>query len=201
MLDERYAMLRAAQPIRVDEGEAFDDHILACALSAALADQQLDRTPLTCGLGLPRAAVETLLAERFPGMAAPLCLKRAADPAIAEEETLLRDLLGRYEARPLGAWLTAILARRAMRDDHLWQDMGLFDRGELNRLLARHYPELHAGNTRNMRWKKYFYRRICELEGFTLCSAPHCSVCVDFAACFGDEDGLSRLAASARAAV
>jgi nitrogen fixation protein NifQ len=49
-----------------------------------------------------------------------------------------------------------------------------------------------------MRWKKYFYRRICDLEGFSLCSAPHCSVCKDFSSCFDDEDGISRLAQLSR---
>ena len=66
--------------------------------------------------------------------------------------------------------------------------------------MARHFPVLHAGNTKNMRWKKFFYHRLCELEGFSLCAAPHCPVCADFASCFGDEDGLSRLAMVAREA-
>ncbi len=86
-----------------------------------------------------------------------------------------------------------------MRPDHLWQDLGLFDRGELNRLLARHFPALHAGNTANMRWKKYFYRKLCEAEGFALCTAPSCTVCADFASCFGAEDGESRMALTRRA--
>ncbi len=73
-----------------------------------------------------------------------------------------------------------------MGEDHLRQDLGLFNRGELNRLLARHFPALHAGNVNNMRWKKFFYRRLGELEGFSLCAAPHRSVCADFASCFGD---------------
>jgi nitrogen fixation protein NifQ len=202
MFDERYAQLRSTQPRRRDEAEAFDDHVFACALALALAEQHSVGAPLTQGLGLASGEIAALIAERFPGMAAPLCLARAAEPDIADEEELLRDLLTRHacDASRTTRWLTAIIARRALRDDHLWQDLGLDNRGELNRLLARRYPRLHAGNTRNMRWKKYFYRQICELEGFTLCSAPHCSVCVDFAACFGDEDGLSRLAAAAREA-
>jgi nitrogen fixation protein NifQ len=202
MFDERYAQLRSAQPSRRDEAEAFDDHVFACALAAAISEQQSERAPLTQGLGLTRADIAELIAERFPGMAAPLCLSRAPDPDVADEEELLRDLLTRYACDGSRAtrWTTAIIARRAMRDDHLWQDLGLVNRGELNRLLARRYPTLHAGNVKNMRWKKYFYRQICELEGFTLCSAPHCSVCVDFVVCFGDEDGLSRLASAAREA-
>lgn len=94
----------------------------------------------------------------------------------------------------LSAWLAAAIARRAMKDDHLWQDLGLFERPELGRLIARHFPALHAGNSQNMRWKKYFYRRLCEAEGFVLCTAPSCAVCTDFADCFGAEDGMSRIA-------
>lgn len=43
-----------------------------------------------------------------------------------------------------------------MRNGHLWQDLGLFNRGELSRLLATHFPTLAAGNTQNMKWKKPF---------------------------------------------
>jgi nitrogen fixation protein NifQ len=102
-------------------------------------------------------------------------------------------------APPLAPLLARLVARRAMRADHLWQDLGLADRSELNRMLARHFPALHAGNTGNMRWKKYFYRRLCEAEGFVLCAAPSCAVCTDFTACFGAEDGESRLARVRRA--
>jgi nitrogen fixation protein NifQ len=202
MFDQRYAALRAAQTAKGDEGEAFDDHVFACVLSAALADQAAAGQALTECLGLTRAEATALFAARFPSSAAPLCLERAPDPIRAMEEDLLRDLLTSHSAGrgEESGWLASILARRAMGEDHLWQDLGLFNRGELNRLLARHFPLLHAGNVNNMRWKKYFYRRLCELEGFSLCAAPHCSVCADFASCFGDEDGLSRLAMVGRAA-
>jgi nitrogen fixation protein NifQ len=202
MFDERYAALRAAQTAKGDEGEAFDDHVFACVLSAALADQAATGLALTECLGLTRAEAAALFAARFPLSAAPLCLERAPDPIRTMEEDLLRGLLTSHSAGrgEDSGWLAAILARRAMGEDHLWQDLGLFNRGELSRLLARHFSALHAGNVNNMRWKKFFYRRLCELEGFSLCAAPHCSVCADFASCFGDEDGLSRLATVAREA-
>jgi len=202
MFDERYAALRAAQTVKADGGEAFDDHVFACALSAALADQAATELALTEGLGLTRAEATALFAARFPLSAAPLCLERAPDPVRIMEEDLLRDLLASHSAGrgKESGWLASIIARRAMGEDHLWQDLGLFNRCELNRLLARHFPALHAGNVKNMRWKKFFYRRLCELEGFSLCAAPHCSVCVDFASCFGDEDGMNRLAMVAREA-
>jgi nitrogen fixation protein NifQ len=202
MFNERYAALRAAQTAKRDDDETFDDHVFACVLAAALADQAAVGLALTEGLGLTREETTALFAERFPLSASPLCLERAPDPVRPMEEDLLRDMLASHSAGHgrASAWLAVIIARRAMRDDHLWQDLGLFSRAELGRLLARHFPALHAGNTNNMRWKKFFYRRLCELEGFSLCAAPHCSVCVDFLACFGDEDGLSRLAMTAREA-
>ncbi len=202
MFNERYAALRAAQTVKDDEGEAFDDHVFACVVSAALTDRAAAGRALTESLGLTRVETAALFAARFPLSKAPLCLERASDPSREMEEDLLRDMLADHSAGRGGesAWLATIVARRAMGDDHLWQDMGLSNRGEVSRLLARHFPALHAANVKNMRWKKFFYRRLCELDGFSLCAAPHCSVCADFASCFGDEDGLSRLAMAGREA-
>ena len=81
-----------------------------------------------------------------------------------------------------------------MSGDHLWQDLGLLDRGELNRLMRERFPTLAARNVANMKWKKFFYRMLCELEGFTLCTAPSCRECCDFDDCFGAETGESALA-------
>ena len=60
MFDQRYAALRAAQTAKADEGETFDDHVFACVLSAALADQAAADLALTEGLGLTRAEAVAL---------------------------------------------------------------------------------------------------------------------------------------------
>lgn len=194
--NEWYAALRAAQTPKDDEGDAFDDHVLACILAIGLTEEAEGVSSLTDALGLDGRELARLLTARFPLGALPFALWRESQPEIEEEEGLLRALLAANRVRDdeVGAWLVALVARRSMRADHLWQDLGLTDRGELGRLIKRHFPALHAGNVKNMRWKKFFYRRICELEGFSLCSAPHCSVCTEFEACFGEEDGMSRLA-------
>lgn len=192
-----YASLRAAAWPARDEADAFDTHVLAAILAAALAESDASTVSLADGLGLPPSEIGRLLDRRFPiYRAAHLDLADMAESPICEEEALLADLLAAHRTgpQPVAAWLAVMIARRAMRPDHLWQDLGLNDRGELNRLLARHFRNLHAGNTRNMRWKKYFYRVLCEAEGFALCSAPSCAVCTDFSDCFGAEDGMSRLA-------
>jgi len=182
-----YAALRAAASPERDGGEAFDSHVLAAILASALTE--------AAGLGLSSAETGRLLERHFPRYTIRGLDGLAPSPP-SEEEALLVDLLMAHRSgpEPTAGWLAVLIARRAMRPDHLWQDLGLNDRGELNRLLARHFRTLHAGNTGNMRWKKYFYRVLCEAEGFSLCAAPSCSVCTDFTDCFGAEDGLSRLA-------
>lgn len=190
-----YSALRAtARPVP-DEAEAFDNHVLAAILAAALTEAETSVTAPIDGLGLSPVEIDRLVACHFPHYA-PAEFGGLPPSVPSEEEALLIDLLLAHRSgpEPLAAWLAILIARRAMRPDHLWQDLGLNDRGELNRLLARHFRTLHAGNTGNMRWKKYFYRVLCEAEGFSLCAAPSCAVCTDFDDCFGAEDGLSRLA-------
>lgn len=186
-----YRDLRAAAAQVVDAGTQFDQHVLAAILAAAAGEA----IPLADATGLAPAALDVLLASFFPGYDRTVLGLAGPAPERSDEETLLIDLLaGHAGAEPAAAWLPTLIARRAMRPDHLWQDLGLDSRAELGRLLARHFPTLHAGNTTNMRWKKYLYRRLCEAEGFALCTAPSCAECCDFADCFGSEDGESRLA-------
>lgn len=207
-----HAALISAAPPYEDADRAFDLHVLACVLAVACAEAAREATPVATALGLPGATIADLLATWFPRFDRTNLRLGDAAPAPEMEEELLRDLLTGHVAvagegtsialdprAPLAEVLPTVIARRALRPDHLWQDLGLFDRGELNRLLARHFPTLHAGNTADMRWKKYFYRRLCEAEGFSLCTAPSCAVCTDFASCFGAEDGESRMATARRA--
>lgn len=190
-----YAALRAAERPTRDEAVVFDNHVLAAIFAVALTEVEKPGIGLAEGLGLSPAEIRRLIGLCFPRYAIADLDGLAPSPP-SEEETLLVELLlgHRSGPEPISGWLAVLISRRAMRPDHLWQDLGLNDRGELNRLLARHFRTLHAGNTGNMRWKKYFYRVLCEAEGFSLCAAPSCAVCTDFIDCFGAEDGLSRLA-------
>jgi nitrogen fixation protein NifQ len=118
------------------------------------------------------------------------------EPMVGDDERCLRELLWRFRTvpAPITSLLSVLVARRATRPNHLWQDLGLANRGELCRLMQRHFASLARRNTQDMKWKKFFFRMICRDEGYTLCSAPSCSECCDFSACFGDESGESLLA-------
>jgi nitrogen fixation protein NifQ len=118
------------------------------------------------------------------------------EPMVDDDERCLRELLWRFRTVPdsYTSLLSVLIARRATRPNHLWQDLGLTNRGELSRLMLRHFALLARRNTQDMKWKKFFFRMICRDEGYRLCAAPSCSECGDFNACFGDESGESLLA-------
>ncbi len=127
----------------------------------------------------------------FPG-AADLLAYAGGDPGAPEaDEQALRDILW-YHVAGTGTFeraLVKMIARRAQRPNHLWQDLGLSSRGQLGLLMRRWFPLLASRNVSDMKWKKFFYRIMCSSTGFTLCTAPVCSECDDFDDCFGPEDG------------
>jgi len=84
--------------------------------------------------------------------------------------------------------MIAIIVAACLGSDHLWQDLGLWSRKELSAMLAYNFPELAARNDKDMKWKKFLYKQLCEAEGLYVCRAPSCEVCKDYQQCFGPED-------------
>ncbi|MER9638556.1 nitrogen fixation protein NifQ [Mesorhizobium sp. M0228] len=198
MFAQCYARLSTGQWSQIELERRFDQHVLACVLSRALEEIEAGEATATEATGLSRAELRDVLARSFPAIPinAFALEEEVSEPESDMEEELLRGLLLAHArpGDPASARFAKIIARRAMHNDHLWQDLGLFNRTDLGRLLASHFPRLAAGNTQHMKWKKYFYRKLCEAEGFSLCSAPSCRECNDFESCFGPEEGESCLA-------
>lgn len=140
--------------------------------------------------GMADATFQDLLAAHFPGAVLgngePL-----DDASLAAEIADLAALLleHRADSRPALEWLAQAIASAAMGSDHLWQDMGLPDRGLLSRLLSTYFPSLAALNRGDMKWKKFFYKQLCQRAEVPLCKAPHCQACSDYVHCFGAESG------------
>jgi nitrogen fixation protein NifQ len=195
--DPVYRLLMRGRPEGADE---FDAHVLACILTLAFWEFVAEQRPVTVGTGLPADALAALVAQWFPGAAYLLPTLPEGSVARSADEACLFDLLGQCTTgrTALQATLAAMVARRAQSANHLWQDLGLRDRGELSRLMGRHFRPLAARNSGDMKWKKFLYRMICRDAGYALCTAPSCSECIDFEACFGDESGESRLARTRR---
>lgn len=193
-----YRALTGVMPVeaQIDDDRAFDRHVLASILSAAITEPG----PITARCGLTADEFTALIVAYFPHVTVLLSVLALDDPEIDDEAAMLRDLLLKHRSTTgeVGRWLAGLVARRAIEPEHLWEDLGLRDRSELSRLLNRHFAPLAQGNTRNMRWKRYFYRKLCEDDGLVMCSTPSCAQCNDFAECFGDETGESRMAARRR---
>lgn len=188
-----YFVLTGGPPAEavIDDDAGFDRHVLASILAVAAAEEGA----MTDRAGLTGPDLVELLAVTFPGSLeiGAFCGAAAADD---DEVVMLRDLLlsQRSSAGEAGRWLAAMIARRAVEPNHLWEDLGLRDRSELTRLLTRHFRPLASRNTQNMRWKRFFYRMLCEHDGFVMCTTPICTQCQDFDLCFGEENGESRMA-------
>lgn len=58
------------------------------------------------------------------------------------------------------------IAAASLGEQHLWRDMGLGSREELRQLIESRFPALAAKNTKDMRWKRFFYKQLCGWSGF-----------------------------------
>jgi nitrogen fixation protein NifQ len=195
-----YRLLTGCDPAEAvtEDDASFDRHVLASILAvAAMEDAAMGDGAVAERAGLANTDLIRLIEREFPearDIIPRWCAP--ADRAEDEETAMVRDLLlaNRSVDNDVSRWLSAMVARRAMEPNHLWEDLGLRDREELTRLLDRHFGPIACKNTKNMKWKRFFYRSMCEDDGFVMCSTPVCTQCADFSRCYGDESGESRLA-------
>ena len=181
-----YAALMESPP---PEGAArADRHLVACLLSVAAREPY----PTAAALGLNERELGRLLLGLFPAFEPAQLHPFEAESRQAPPE-INRDvvaMLSRYHPRPcndMAHWLTSALAARAAHPGHLWVAMGLFERPELSAAIRRHLPALAAANAQNMRWKRFFFKTVCDLNGGTMCKSPNCGECSDYALCFAEE--------------
>lgn len=141
--------------------------------------------------GIHGPALRRLYGRHLPDKICPGADEGDGDEGLdefADLVELLRD--HRSDDGEVSEWLACALATACFGDNHLWQDMGLPSRAVLSELLRIHFTALYDKNAGNMKWKKFFYKQICERMQVNVCKAPSCSVCSDYSECFGpEEDG------------
>lgn len=163
---------------------------LIFVLQGAIRDKYLARRPF---LGLSRKEFEFLVCFCFPNDKRLMIAKARALTVLpvltTDEFDELVELFLEFRAdeAPITRWIAHAMAAACMGDRHLWQDMGFSHRTALNELIAAYFPGLFAKNTGNMKWKKFFYRQLCEREGITICKSPRCDICPDHTQCFSSE--------------
>ena len=186
-------LIRGSAP---DAADPFDIHVTACILSLAFWEAATEDRPMTETTGLDPVDLADIIETIFPQAVYLFPSFPETAPARSADEDCLVDLLSQCvtQGTPFQMRLARMVARRAQSPNHLWQDLGLRDRGELSRLMMGHFRPLAGRNTGDMKWKKFLYRMICRDAGYSICTAPSCRECGDFDICFGDESGESRLA-------
>lgn len=167
------------------------------AFAAMISSHAAGGGALPPWLGLEPAAFTCLVAHHFPTLSADALVERVGgpegpaetpDPRRDERKDLVQLLL-MHKARssPSEVWMAHVLAAGCMASDHLWEDLGLRARPQLTELMRRNFPSLAARNVKDMKWKRFLYKQLCEAEGIYTCRAPSCEVCTDYHVCFGPE--------------
>jgi len=163
-------------------------HLFARMLSGVSAHQGA----LAARLGLSEQDYTHMLSQYFGGFDWPHDPQQQGEldlDRLPERDDLI-DLLLEYRAGndESERWIAEIISAACMGMDHLWQDLALWSRRDLSEMIKYNFPSLAEKNNRDMKWKKFLYKQLCEREGIYVCRAPSCDVCNDYANCFGPEE-------------
>lgn len=167
------------------------DNPVSDLLAKMLASQQCGFGVMPRWLGLSHKLFATMLASYLP--AAELDsfehLRDMLDPERFDEHEDLRALFNSHqtEGNDDAVVMADILTAGCMGGDHLWQDMGFWSRKDLSAFIYHAFTPLAEKNVYDMKWKKFFYKQLCNQEGVYTCRAPSCQVCNDYQECFGPE--------------
>jgi nitrogen fixation protein NifQ len=170
-------------------------------LARIIQAQRTGQSCLSFHLGLAEHEYVQLISEHFPEQ---IGVTSKDFGPLAHERTQLREellrmrndewqdlrtllLAGRRGREVDELWMAGIVAAGCMGGSHLWRDLGLVSRLDLRELLVHNFPLLAMRNVQDMRWKKFFYKQLCEQDGGYVCRSPSCDICPTFQDCFGEE--------------
>lgn len=183
-----FAQLMSASSSQSVTDSRQNDFFLARILSSWLTSDGI----LPEALGIGEKSYRDMINRHFDNH--PLVSKVTNKPPfdkerIPEWEDVVNLLLEFRAGKDVSEeWIAQIVAAACMGFDHLWQDLGLWNRSELSQLLIGNFPQLANRNTKDMKWKKFLYKQLCERDGTYVCRAPSCDVCADYKVCFGPEE-------------
>lgn len=166
------------------------DDIMAVAFAGVISRRYSRHAPYNVPIaGLDRESINALIQYYFHGYQKSGCLRHLPERQNDDEFSDLAELLMEHRTvkDEKSYWLAYAIATACMDSDHLWQDMGLPNRAVLSKLLSTYFTSLFQLNTKDMKWKKFFYRQLCERSGLFVCRSPSCEACGDYNACFGPE--------------
>lgn len=84
-----------------------------------------------------------------------------------QEYEAIVSLLMRHAAAADALPVARRVAVACLEDGHLWRAMGLASRSDLRSIMEAHFAAFAVQNDRDMRWKRFIYRRLCGWPGFS----------------------------------
>jgi len=163
----------------------------ASYLASMLTSWIEKRGVLPAFMGLTPESFAAMSERFFPGVEIPQRAELSdAWLDMMPEKPELEALFSSYavDADPQRTWIASMLIASCGGHHHLWEDVGLFSRSDLTAMIRENFPRLAEKNDRDMKWKKFIYKQLCEREGIIACPAPTCDACADFSICFAPED-------------
>jgi len=186
--------------MEMETREAVYDRLMAArrgdpveeTLARIIASWYLGQGAMPQWLGMGEEAYTRLMSHHFPGVDAYSLVtpRKFVDAERSDELEDLRKLLlaqrsGRSDSE---RWMAEIVIAGCLGSDHLWQDLGLWQRADLSKLMLDSFEPMARRNVKDMKWKKFLYKQMCEAEGIYVCRSPSCEVCADYSNCFGSEE-------------
>jgi nitrogen fixation protein NifQ len=182
------ALLKASVP----PGILYEDRQMFAGL-LTLATQENKTFAAT--LGLKTSDIDKIFAIYFPNFD-PDVARENIDGNSSEARDINQDVLNillSHIARDqsgqrahISEMLCRIIAARAAEPGHLWVAMGFLERPQLTSAICRHLPTLALANDKGMRWKRYLFKQVCDMNGGVMCKSPNCGDCSDYHLCFED---------------
>lgn len=185
---------QSRQPVRVQKDynrwiSYSEGDINAIFLARMLSSFREGHSALNETLGLKHEKFKAMMAQYFPYMPDLLSFSDRLLKPIPEKDQL-KEMLLHYRAGRCASesWLAEIIIAGCQGQEHLWYDLGLWSRDDLQALLKHNFPGLVSKNRFDMKWKKFLYRQLCLDSGITMCRSPSCGECSDYEECFSPED-------------
>jgi nitrogen fixation protein NifQ len=187
--------MRPPYSVLIDSARNRDD-ITVLAFAGVMSMARSRPSPYNVPIaGVDRSGMQVLVERYFPTLDPAPWVETIpsagwTDTARLDEFQDLVDLLNGHisyhteECR----WVALAIATASMGANHLWQDMGLPNRRVLSSLIEENFTSLFIRNVGDMKWKKFFYRQLCEKAEVLICKSPSCGICIDFNVCFGKDE-------------
>ena len=100
---------------------------------------------------------------------------------MSEHDTMryeIEEYLKKYAIDEEARYCVApLIAKKSLKMNHLYQDLGFRNRIEMGQYMKRHFPALSEMKPKDKLWKKFLYDAIGKV-------APACATCNDQEHCF-----------------